>query len=654
MQTNDSVISRAVTKYRTRSFWRGFRLERVAAGLLGLALLLLIHRYPGINHDASIYFGQVLRQLHPDIFDRDLFFAYGSQDSFTLLPWLLAQLARLAPLPMIFQMGALAALLAFYAAGWFFLQPLLPTQSRYWAWLAILCLPGAYSVLRVFSYGEPFLTARPLAEALSLFALGWLFRGRLLLATLCLFAAALLHPLQALGTLLIAWPWLILQDRRWWHLAWLGLPVLALGLTSIRPFDGLYRVLDPTWLKDLRDFTLQLFVTQWYPVDWAMLARDLLLLGYAGWRLRDAFGRWCVAGLAGLLLGICASLVLADLLHLVLPTALQLWRTHWLAHWLANAAIGVLLYHDLSSQHWQRASVLALFTTMTASGFVWTWAPVLILYVAWPRLQAHTTHGFQQALGSLAIVFMLGLLAAFVAEEWLPFRLAHYRFDLYAIDRRILAFPLVGLGLALLGLRAWQRSRSAWQHGVLLALAAALVGVGALRWDARSPIARALEAESFNPALFGAPLPRHAQVFWDLPLYPAVWVSLQRSDYFSPWQLAGSVFNRGTPQEGRLRLEHVRPVIEEDLYCQDRHVPRAVRAGCRISDDTLRQACSPGQTRPPDYLVLPYRQAQPALGHWSVIDPATAQPAVTFWLYACPSLLRALDKPRTSPPTTHQ
>ena len=631
-----------------------YRLARIAAGLLGLALLLLLHRYAGINHDASIYFGQVLHQLQPDVFGRDLFFAYGSQDSFTLLPWLLAQLAPLAPLPLIFQTGALAGLLAFTAAGWFFLRPLLPARAHAWAWLAILCLPSAYSVLRVFSYGEPFLTARPLAEALSLLALGWLVRRRLLLAALCLLTAGVLHPLQALGAALIAWPWLILQDRRWWHLAWLGLPVLALGLTPIRPFDGLYRVIDPAWLKDLSDFALQLFVTQWRGTDWAMLARDLLLLGYAGGRLRDAFGRWCVAGLAGLLLGVGASLVLADLLHLALPTALQLWRAHWLAHWLANAAIGVLLYHDLSARQWPRASVLALLTTMTAGGFLWTWVPVLLLYALWPGLQARTTTGFQRALGGLAVVAMLGLLAAFIAEEWLPFRLAHYRFDLYAIDRRILAFPPVGFGLALLGLWAWQRSRHPWQQGALLVLAVALVGVGALRWDARSPIARALEAESFNPALFGTPLPRHAQVFWDLPLYPAVWVTLQRADYFSPWQLAGSVFNRGTPQEGRLRLERVRPVIEEDLYCQDRHVPQAERAHCRISDATLRQTCRPGETRPPDYLVLPYRQAQPALGQWSVIDPVTAQPAVTFWLYACPSLLRALDPPRPASPDSQR
>lgn len=621
-----------------------YRLARTAAGLLGLALLLLIHRYPGINHDASIYFGLVLHQLWPDTFAHDLFFAYGSQGSFTLIPWLLAELARFAPLPHVFLMGALLGLLLFGWASWRFLRSLLPEPARHWAWMAVIALPGMYSVLRVFSYGEPFFTARPLAEALSLFGLTFLTRRRLPAAAMCFIAAGLLHPLQAIGAVLIAWAWLILQDRRWLHLAWLGLPVLLLGFTTVKPFDGLYRVIDPAWLKDLSDFTLQLFVTHWYPEDWAMLARDLLVLGYVAWHLRDAFGRWCLAGLGGLLLGIAASLLLADLLHLALPTALQLWRVHWLAHLLANAAIGVLLYRDLSSRQWQRASVLALFTTMTASGFLWTWVLPLAAYAFWPRLSLRMTPVFQRTLAALAVLFMLGLLAAYIAEEWLPFRLAHYRLDLYAIDRRILAFPLVGMGLGLLGLWLWGRSRTPRQHLVLFGLAALLAAAGALRWDARSPVARALEAQSFNSTLFGVPLPEQSQVFWDLPMYPAVWVALGRADYFSPWQLAGSVFNRGTPEEGRHRLERVRDVIEEDMYCQDRSVPARERAHCRISNATLYLICRPGLSPPPDYLVLPYRQDPPALGQWSIPDPVDGGEMVTFWLYACPTILQSLAR----------
>ena len=617
-------------------------LTATAGALLGLAVLLLIHRYPGINHDASLYLGQALHRLRPDIFGQDLFFAYGSQESFTLMPWLVGLLHPWASFPDIFLWGSLLGLLAFAGSAWFFLRGILPREPAYWGWLALIALPGAYGVIRIFTYGETFFTARPLSEAICLLALGLLARARWLLAALCFLGAGLLHPLQAMGALLIAWPWMILQDRRWLHLAWLALPGLALGFSTIKPFDGLYQVIDPAWLKDLTDFTLQLFVTHWYPVDWANLAYDALLLAYAGWRLRDAFGRWCLAGLAGLLLGISASLLLADLLHLALPTALQLWRVQWLAHLLANASVGVLLYRDLSRGDLSRSALLALAATMAGTGFLWTWIPVLAAYVAWPRFAAHMTPGFRTTIACLAWLSMLALLAYHMANEWLPFRLAHYRLELYAIDRRIIAFPTLALGLPLLGIWLWKRSKARWQRVALLALAALMAVTGCMRWDARSPVARALEAQSPNPGLFGVAIPEHAQVFWDLPMYPAVWVALKRADYFSPWQLAGSVFNRGTPREGRLRLERVRPIIEEDMYCQSRSVPAQERAHCRISDASLRQACGQGTNPPPDYLVLPYRQDPPALGQWSVIDPATGKPATTFWLYACPTVMRAL------------
>ncbi|MFZ5607824.1 MAG: hypothetical protein ACOY4A_11545 [Pseudomonadota bacterium] len=618
-------------------------MQTAAAAAIGIGMLLLIHRYPGVNHDGSIYFGLTLFRLRPDIFGQDLFFAFGSQGSYTLLPWLLAQLTPHAGLPALFMLGALLGLLAFAAAAWLFLRRLLPFPQRAWAWLAVITLHGMYGVIVVFTYGEPFLTGRPLAEALSLLALALLVDRRWGWAGLALGLAGALHPLQALGAGLIAWSWLVLQDRRWLHLAWLGLPVLLLGFTPIKPFADLYRVLDPGWYRDLADFTRQLFITHWYPTDWATLAFDVLLLGYAAWQCRDAFGRWCLAALIGLLLGCAASLVLADLLHLALPTALQFWRVQWLAHLLANAAVGVLLYRDLTQRAGSRASVLALAVLMANSGFLWTWIPILAMHAAWPSLAPRMTPGFRRMLVALAWLTMLGLLTYYVAEEWLPFRLAHYRFDLYAIDRRILAFPLVGMGLGLSGLWLWQHARRRWQQIGMLLLAVTALLVAALRWDARSPVARALEAQSFNPALFGTPLPERAQVFWDLPMYPAVWVVLQRADYFSPWQLAGSVFNRGTPEEGRRRLERMRPVIEEDMYCQDRSVPARERAHCRISNATLYQACRPGSTPPPDYLVLPYRQDPPALGQWRIPDPVSGGTAVTFWLYACPTILQSLS-----------
>ncbi|WP_240097511.1 hypothetical protein [Thermomonas flagellata] len=622
------------------------QLQAAAAAATGIGMLLLIRRYPGINHDSGLYLGQALHRLHPDIFGRDLFFAYGSQDSYTLLPELVARLHAWASLPAIFMAGSLLGLLAFAAAAWFWLGRWLPRGSAYWAWLAVLCLPSAYGTVRVFSYAEPFLTSRPWAEALSLFAFGWLVRNRVLLAGLCVLLAATLHPLQAIAGALFGWLWLVQQDRRWLHLAWLGLPILLLGFTGIRPFDGLYRAIDPAWHQDLSDFTPQLYLTLRTPQDWAALGFEIAMLALAVvyWRAQPRIASGFRAGLLAIAIGLGASLALADWLQLALPTALQLWRVQWVGQVLTNGAVGVLLYRDLSTRQWERASILALAAAMAASGFLWAWIPVLAVYAVWPWLSTHMSPGFRRALGMLAWVAQLGLLAAYIAEEWLPFRIAHFQLEWYAFDRRLLAYPLLALGLPLFGVWLWQTTPSRFVHLLLAGLALLLLAAGLWRWDARSPVARALEANASAPALFGTALPHHAQVFWAPPLYPAVWTTLTRADYFSPWQLAGSVFNRGTPREGRLRLERMRPVIEEDMYCQDRSVPAQERAHCRISEATLRHACAPGTPAPPDFLILPYRQAQAPLGHWQVKDPATGETAVEFWLYACPAIMADLDR----------
>lgn len=620
-------------------------LSTLFSALGALALLLLIHRYPGINHDASIYFGQALQKINPGIFNQDFFFAYGSQSSFTAMPWLIQALHNVLPLPTIFFAGAFLGLLLFAGASWLMLRRMLSRELALWAWIAAITIPSTYGVIRVFSYGEPFFTARPLAEAISLLALAFLIENKYLKSSACIVVAGLLHPLQAIGAILIAWPWLIFQSRRWLHLSWLALPVLLLGLIGIKPFDGIFQTIDQVWRKDLEDFTLQLFITRWYSIDVANLARDAILLLYAGWRLQGAFFRWCQACFVGLLLGVGMSLLLVDLLHLVLPTALQLWRVQWLAHWSANAAAGILLFQAVKENQPTRASILAISIILAGLGFLWTWLIPFAVYTAWPHLAPRMTSIFRHFLFAVAWLMMLCLLGYFFAEEWLPFRLAHYRFDLYAIDRRVLAFPLLSFGLALLGRWLWRRCQAIWQRRVLLFLAASLLALGLTHWDARSPVAHAIEAQSPNPALFGFTLPSQAQIYWQLPMYPAVWVALNRADYFSPWQLAGSVFNRGTPIEGRLRMERMRPIIEEDLYCQDRAVPFEERQRCRISNSALRQACAPGINNPPDFLVLPYRQAQHPLGQWSAIDPESGEVAVTFWIYACPLLM---NKPATA------
>jgi len=617
----------------------------VAGGMLAAAMLLYLRRYVGINHDAALYLAIALKDRWPVIFSKDLFFAHGSQGSYTLLPWLVSRLFDWASPATIFLTGSLISLLAFAGAGWFFLRSLLPPQQRYWALLGVLCLPSSYAVIRIFSYGEPFLTSRPLAEAFCLLGVGLLTRRRLLATGLCMLTAGLLHPLQALGACLVAWPWLIAQDRRWLHALWLSLPVAALAWVGVPPFSSLFQSFDPQWLAVVQEFTGQLFLTSWHVQDFNALAFDVVILALARKTLPQPMSGWCTAGLAGLALGLLATLILADGLHLVLPTALQLWRAHWLAHLLAMASIAALLYRDIQSSTLPRAFCLGL-AVLLVQGPAWVWIPLALLYAFWPRLFGGQPSRIQQVIGVVCVLGMLALLAIYVANEWLPFRMAHYRLELYAIDRRLLAFPLLALGLPLLGITLWERSSVKLRMVLLLGALLPLTALGIDRWDWRPPMARLVESGHMTAALFGPEIPRQAQVFWPNDIYPTVWMGLHRAEYFSTRQIAGVVFNRATFPEARQHLDRILPIIQEDLFCQGQ--PQAQRERCQLDDDAMRNACQPGPTRRPDYMVLPYRQPQQSEGHWDFIDPATGKPAVSYWLYSCAQVMQDLDaRPRT-------
>ena len=627
-------------------------LNMIAGGLLGLALILLIRRYVGINHDSSLYLGQALMQRWPEIFGSDLFFAHGSQGSYTLLPFLVSRAFDFFDPPAIFLVGSLLGLFLFGIASWYVLSAILPAQQRYWALLGILGLPSLYGVIRIFSYNEPFLTSRALSEGFSLLGIGLLVRGRWSLATVAVVLAGMLHPLQAITVALVVWPWAVMQDRRWLHAIWLGIPLALLGLTDIRPFNDLYRQVDSAWLADLRQFTSQLFVTRWNWNDFNNLGLDVLVLAYAWRTLPDAFGKWCAAALCGLLLGISASLVLVDWLQLALPAGLQLWRVHWLAHWFSMASIGALLFRDVRAGEVSRALCLGL-TGLLAWGVPvwWTWLPFALLYGFWHRLSGASASRMKTMLGFLSLSGMLLLLGIYIANEWLPFRMAHYRLELYAIDRRILAFPLVAMGLSALAVLLWERLGRTGRWLLVFGVLCPLAALGAARWDARPPIALAIENNPYRPDLFGPELPLHAQVYWDGDIYAGTWLSLHRADYFNLRQLAGLVFNRGTAKEAHERLSRILPLYRESLYCQTLTLEK--REHCQISDQNMRIACSPGPIRRPDYLVLPYRQSQRASGSWAIIDPATGEPAVTYWLYACSGIMQDLQgRSATSTPTT--
>jgi len=620
----------------------------IAAAVFGVTMFLLTRRYSGINHDSVLYLGQGLMQRWPEIFGNDLFFAHGSQDRYSIFPWLLGKALAWVDPPALFLWGTLASSLLFAAASWLCLRFLLPPGQRYWAWLGVLCLPSFYGMTSLFSYGEQFLTPRPIAESLALLCIVQLLRRRWTGAAACLLLAGAFHPLQALATFLIVWPWSVMQDRRWLHLAWLAIPLLALAVLGIGPFGDMFRQADPEWVARLRGNTPQLFLTEWGASDFRMLAFDALLLGYASIALRGPFGRWCVAALVGLAIGTVASLVLVDGLNLVLPAGLQLWRVHWLAHWFAMAAYAALLFDIMIVRDWSRALLLVLVALLAWGTPGWTWTMLALLYGAWPRI---FSPGHPRLKLLLAWLFGLGIAILAVSHamtELTWFKLAHYRLDLYAIDRRLLAFPLFALGLPLLAIFAWQRSPPA-RRMLLASALLPLLSVAATRWDARSPYNHAFEQNAFNPDIFQTPIPADAQVFWDGEMTVAPWLVLGRASYYSGAQLAGVAFSRDTAIDGLVRANRMMPLMLESRGCQDRSRPYEERMRCHISDSAMEKACEPGPKQGPDFLVLSYPQPHRAAGSWAIMDPVEQEPAITFRLYRCIDVMQELSgKPQAA------
>ncbi len=605
-------------------------------------MLLLLHRYAGIASDSILYMGQVLAQVEPSIFAHDLFLQYGNQSQYSLLPWVLGKLLNYVHLPTLFMWGTLCSLLLFTTSSWAALSKLLPQQQRYWAWLGTICLPGIYGVVHIFSYNEAFLTSRPLAESFCLLSIAALIRQRWLLAGVLIFIAGLLHPLQAIAAALIIWPWLVIQNRRWLHALWLTIPILGLAWAGIRPLDGLWQTMDPAWFASVRH-SLHIFISQWGVNDFKTLTLDVCLL-VLGWRmLPQGFSRWCLAGLAGLVLGFSASLIFVDGLHWVLPTSLQLWRVQWLAHWLAISGLAALLYQHFKQNDVGRALLLGLVAQLAWGETMLGWVAMLCLYAAWPWLVQAPRSRLKPLLTWVFGITLVLLFFNHASNEWKWFAATQYRTDLYPIDLRLLIFPALGFGLPLFFIFLWQRTRPTIQIVLSFLALPILCLLAASNWDARKPQDLAFETVANHTTIFGASLPVNAQVLWLPENLVASWLILHRANYYSDGQMSGQMFSRETARHGNLRANKIRLLQEASFRClRDNNTPES-QSRCQIDDHALRVACTPGPISPPDFIVMPHRQPQDAAGHWNVINPSNGQIALTYYLYSCGSIMKSLD-----------
>ena len=609
-----------------------------------LALWLVCRPYRGVRHDALYYSGQVLARLLTDRLGTDLFFAYGSQDKYSLFSTLVA------PLVQRFGIGPteLALLLLcnalFAIACWNLIQSWFPRPVCWAAMMLMAGLPHTYGGLGAFAYSEPFLTARSFAEPLALFALAQLLRGRLALAVVLALLGAAFHPLITLPLLFIGWGVLVQQRRSWaWAALLLAVP-FVLALAGVTPFTALLQRFDDAWFSVLKGPNQSVFIEHSNMLDWAPLAFDMLVLALA---LRVGA---VVPVLRQLILAVLAVAVVstvvwgvgADLAHNVLLTQLQLWRAYWPLHLL-----GVVLLPTLAATYWQRGwigrwcvAALGLAAVAVLSNWDTGW-----LCVVWALLALGAEVGKVQVSRAIALAAItVSVLATLLVSarvllmtqqtvDRFPDRFGH------VVPAMIVVGLPVVVGLLALGcVRLAVLGPGTRACAAVLAAAAVVFGAGV--WDQRSAWQLRLEADpTTTRPIFDADVPPEAVVYWDGSLIEP-WLLARRANFFDSDQGAGLLFNRSTAIEFGRRARVVAGFRLQRELCA---TVAALAAGrgeapgeCAISPESVADVCR--ATPHPDFLVFGTSVALPEIARWQYTPARSNSPGHSFHLYACARL----------------
>jgi len=595
-----------------------------ALALSFAALWLLGRRYAGIAHDASIYVVQGLRRLDPASFDKDLFFAHGAQDAYTVFPQLYA--------PLIDALGAggaalavtLAGQAAFLGAAAVLVCRIAAGQARWWSLALLAVISGYYGGVGVFRVAEPFATARTLAEPLVLAALACTLASRHYAAAVTLAAAAALHPLVAPPGIAAVYLWHAVARPR---LLW-SIPVFAalmLALAFARP--GIALPLDPPWLAAVQERSPHLFMSLWELPDWSRLLWGLCV-SYAALRFVDAPVRRLVlvvaaAGLAGL----AASWIAVDLLDNAFAAGLQLWRAHWLLHFLAIVLVPVTVAGLWGLGNNAARAAAACVAASCSFGRDELPAAALLVLVA---LVLDASQRRRPDWMSAAVFRGLLLAVVCTASVGLMFEVQFRMPSVYGAMQvpvwsdYVAAAATVG-GMLPIAILLWLIACSRF---VLVAagLAAATFALSIAAWDARKPWPRFIDAASATPNPFRSALPPGAQVFWP-GSYGRTWLVLGKPTWFADDQGAGIVFHRDTAIQYASRKRAV-----HDLQSAMENCAMAAQPDCRIDARPARELCA--RQDGPDYLVLNARIDGYDAVEWT-LPPESGLGSKSLLLYAC-------------------
>ena len=509
------------------------------------------HPYWGIAHDARLYLAQALQRTGIADLSADPFFAFGSQDRFTIYSPLLGGMIRIVGPAWAALMATAAGVAAMLAATYWFVRRLGGANAALVAAVIVAALPGRYSALGV-PLVEPYATPRAWACALVLVGAVLTLDRRRTYAVAAFACALLLHPLMALPG--IVWAMFV----AWRVRLVLGLGVvcalaaLAMAGAGIYPFDQLLVRVDDEWRRILEDRSPYLYLLLWEDPDWAgqsgPAATAVLASLLIAVRMEGPVRRVFLAGGLVAVAGALSTLAGGDWLQSALIVQLQPWRALWIASFLTLAGTAILIVRVATHRGVEDAVVLmgvsaGLLLESRVSPVPVVVAALLLLALArWPGTT--TSRWSPVVAGALlveALVWCLldrsNLAAAREIER-----------DTASLWPLALRDPFLWLALGLLATWVATRSQVRMLRVVVFVLITATFPFVVWDWvhvvrNDSSGVARLANAGELRAAL-----PKAGSVYWDGRAL-APWFELKYPSYVSEAQTAGVVFFRATAIE---------------------------------------------------------------------------------------------------------
>ncbi|MDP9965973.1 hypothetical protein J2W37_003700 [Variovorax paradoxus] len=618
------------------------RRERWAVAVVAVLLFVWTHPYNGIRHDGMLYVAQALRHIDPTIFDGDLFFKYGSQDSFSIFGRAYALAVVAFGVAWSSLAGVLIGQILFIVAAGLLIWRVLPENSRAWACCILALTAGTYGSLSLIHFAEPFLTARTYAEVLVLFGLTLMARRQLAAAAAVCVAAALIHPLMALGAVLLCWALAVQKHRGWLWLLASSVLAFALGYLGVAPFDRAFLFYDSEWrqLVDRHNFV---FMMSWPLASWLALVADLVLLGALALNQRDPyFSKLLKTLFVVAILCIGVALLGSDVLSNVLVTSLQLWRVQWLVHLVALVFLAPEL---LRAWHGTRLEKLAAALLTYAVLFQDFPTGSLAMLMGLALLYVGAARNWHLSRITLSFSVMCLILAGGY-NSWkqtaLTLRMGEYLTGGASVGifgKVVVFFHQAPVGPLLLGLIAigliWFFRRS------MTAISVTLMGLAAItaaNWDRRPEITKIVENIPVQgPHVFSDIVPRDAEVYWQGDAL-APWLLMHRRSYASSVQAAGLVFNRGTAIELDRRRDVTSVFDVQREVCGLLNALREDKGSCEPDVSGLELTCEADPLL--GYIVMPTKLEGWVLASWTprILEARSESSLKTYYLYSCAQL----------------